>query len=115
VYTLLRFVKVLAVGALFAGSIGAILARDLADRRRFAFWLAAPGFAVAWICGFLLVAVTDRALLVPWTIGGVALSIVSLNGVLYAVGKEGRRTLGAAALILVPLVATVALMVWRPE
>jgi uncharacterized membrane protein len=34
--------------------------------------------------------------------------------VLFAVGKEGRRGVGTAIAILAPLIATVALMVWKP-
>ena len=44
----------------------------------------------------------------------MALSLLSLQVVLYAVGKDGRRTVATAALALLALAATVALMVWRP-
>jgi hypothetical protein len=113
-YPALRVVKVLAVAALFAGSIGAVLARDLADRRRFAYWLAGPGFGLAWATGFGLVAVTAVSLLSWWILGALVLSFFSLQVVLFAVGREGRRGPVTASLILLPLVATVVLMVYRP-
>ena len=113
-YPALRFVKVLAVAMLFTGSVGAVLARDLADRRRFAFTLAGPGLGLAWAVGFGLASVTQVSLLSWWILGAFALSLFSLQVVLYAVGKEGRRTVTVAALVVLPLVATVALMVWRP-
>lgn len=111
---LLKFLKVLAVAALFSGTAGAFVARDLADRRRFAYWLAGPGFGVAWACGFGLAAYEEIWLLSAWILGTMALSLFSLQVVLYAVGKEGRRSAGAAALAILPLVGAVALMVWRP-
>ena len=111
---LLLFLKLLGVGALFAGSVGAILVRDLGDRRRFAYALAGPGFGVSWACGFGLTSLMSQSLLSTWAVGSMALSLLSINAVLWSVGKEGRRGAGAAAFVLVPLVATVALMVWRP-
>lgn len=111
---LLKFVKVLAVAALFSGSVGALWARDLGDRRRFAYALAGPGFGVTWACGFGLAAYEEVPILSTWILGAMALSLLSLQVVLYAVGKEGRRTGVTAAMALLPLVATVALMVWRP-
>lgn len=113
-YELLRFVKVLAVAVLFAGSIGALLPRDLRDRRIFAYGLAGPGFLLSWLAGFGLVWVLSTPLTATWVLGGLGLSFVSLQGVLYAVGREGRRTWGAAAVVLVPLVATIALMIFKP-
>lgn len=113
-YALLRFAKVLAVAALFTGSIGAVFARDLADRRRFAYWFAGPGFGASWAAGFALAAVTQVSLLSAWILVAFALSLFALNMVLYAVGSEGRRGTVTALLVVLPLIATVGLMVWRP-
>ena len=113
-YAALRFVKVLAVATLFTGSIGSVLARALDDRRRFAYALAGPGFALTWAAGFALAGVTSTSLLSWWILGAMVLSLFSLQVVLFSVGKDGRRNAVTAALILAPLVATVALMVWRP-
>jgi hypothetical protein len=110
----LRFFKVLAVALLFTGSIGAIAASDIADRRRFAYAMAGPGFGLAWALGFGLAWLTSVSLLSWWILGALALSFVSLQGVLFVAGKDGRRGPVAGAVILVPLVATVALMIWRP-
>jgi hypothetical protein len=111
---LIRFLKVLAVAGLFTGSIGAIVPRDIADRRLFAYAIAGPSFGVAWLCGFLLIAQEELPFLQGWILGGMALSFFSLQAVLFAVGKEGRRGPGVAIAILAPLVATVGLMVFRP-
>ena len=111
---LLRFLKLLAVAGLFTGSVGAVLPRDLADRQRFAYAIAGPCFGVAWLCGFGLAVQEEQPLLQSWILGGLVLSFFSLQAVLFAVGKEGRRGPGVAVAILAPLVATVGLMVWRP-
>jgi hypothetical protein len=110
----LRFVKLLAVAGLFCGTVGALLPRDLRDRRIFAYALAGPGFGLAWACGFGLAAYEEVPLLSTWILGSLALSFLSLQVVLYAVGKDGRRGAWTASLALAPLVATVALMVWKP-
>lgn len=111
---LLKIAKLLGVSALFAGTIGSVLARDLADRRRFAYGLAGPGFGVTWACGFGLAALEEVSLLSTFILLAMALSMASLQVVLYGVGKEGRRTVVVAVLAIAPLVATVALMVVRP-
>jgi hypothetical protein len=113
-YLWLHFAKVLAVAALVTGSVGCVLARDLGDRRRFAFGLAAPGFGASWLLGFLLAWTAPFSLMSTWILVGIPLSFFSLQAVLYAVGKEGRRTPLTAALILAPLVATIGLMVFKP-
>jgi hypothetical protein len=111
-YAWLKIAKVLGVALLFAGTIGAFLPRDLADRRRAAYALAAPGFGVTWAAGFGLAAVTSTSLMSGWVLSGIVLSLFALQVVLYGVGKDGRRR--AAALAIAPLVVTAALMVLRP-
>lgn len=113
-YLLLKLCKLLAVAALFSGTIGAVFARDLGDRQRFAYWLAGPGFGLAWVLGFLLAYVMGVGFLRFWVICALVLSLFSLQVVLFAVGREGRRSATVATLALAPLVATVALMLWKP-
>ena len=113
-YPLLRFLKVLAVAACFAGTIGAFVPRDLRERRIFGYGIAGPGIGAAWACGFGLAGVTASSLLEWWVLASLALSFFSLQVVLFAVGKDGRRSAWVAALALAPLVTTVGLMVWRP-
>ena len=114
-YLWLRFAKLLAVALLFAGSVGAVLPADLRDRRRFAYALAGSGFILAWFFGFLLLREVSASFFEPWILGGMGLSFLSLNGVLYAVGREGRRSWGSAVFILATLVGALALMVFRPR
>ena len=111
---LLRLLKVLSVATLFTGTVGAVFARDLADRRRFAYAVAGPGFGLTWACGFGLAAMMEITIASLWIVGAIVLSLFSLQVVLYAVGKEGRRTPVVAVLAIAPLVATAALMVFKP-
>ncbi len=112
----LRFMKLLGVLVLVAGTVGATLPADvpLAARRRFAFAVAGPGFGLTWVVGILLAWQLGHALLSTWVVASLALSLLSLQGVLYVAGKEGRAGLRPALVAWLPLVATLALMVWRP-
>jgi hypothetical protein len=111
---LLRLLKILSVAALFSGTIGAVVARDMRDRRIFAYALAGPGFGLSWVCGFGLASLEELPTFSTWVVTAMVCSLFSLQVVLYAVGKEGRRTPWVAILALAPLVATVAVMVYRP-
>jgi hypothetical protein len=111
---LLLVCKLLGVVTLFAGTIGSVVARDLADRRRFAYTLAGPGFGVTWACGFGLAARKEVSLTSTFILLAMVLSLTSLQVVLYGVGKEGRRTPLVALLAIAPLVVTVGLMVMKP-
>lgn len=111
----MKFTKLLGVAMLFTGTTGAMLARDLEDRRRFAYWLAGPGFALTWLLGFALAGFLGVSITVMFIVLALPISLFSLQVVLFAVGREGRRTPLTAALALLPLLATLALMVWRPR
>jgi hypothetical protein len=111
----LKFLKLLAVFATFAGAVGAFVPTTHADRRISALALFAPGLGATWTLGFLLAQMVGVSLLSGWVIGALVLSMASMLLVLFGVARDGRRSLGLALLALAPLVGTVALMVWRPE
>ena len=111
---LLKIVKLLGVATLFAGTIGSVVARDMTDRRRFAYALAGPGFGVTWACGIGMAALEEVSLLSTFILLSMVLSLASLQVVLYSVGKEGRRTPLVAVLAVAPLAIVVALMVVKP-
>ncbi|MEM9192768.1 MAG: hypothetical protein AAGF12_26575 [Myxococcota bacterium] len=110
----LRFLKLLAVLAFAAGSVGSVMARDFEDRKRFAHWVAGPGWGLTWIMGFLLVYLQELSFLSLWILAAMAVSMVGINGVMYVAGKEHRRGPGPAMVVIGCLAVTVALMVWRP-
>jgi hypothetical protein len=111
----LRFAKLLAVLALASGTIGAFVPRDLEDRQRAAYWLAGPGFLVSWLFGVLVAWQVGTSLLEPWILATLATSVLSIHVVLWSTGTEGRRTPLAATLAVLSLLASLALMVWRPR
>ena len=111
---ILKLLKLLAVATLFSGTIGAVFARDFADRQRFAYWLAGPAFGLVWVLGFLLGYAMGLPLFRFWVFGALTLSLFSLQVVLFSVGRDGRRGLVTAVLAIAPLAATVALMLWKP-
>ena len=69
---------------------------------------------LSWAVGFVLAWARGHSPLSGWILGSLALSLVSLNVILWSTGREGRRTPMAAAIALGALAATVALMVWQP-
>ena len=111
---LLKIGKLLGVLAFFAGTVGATCAGTYEDRQRFAFRLAGPGFFFLWAFGVGLSSISHISLLSIWLLGGAFCSIVTINAVLYAVGREERATRGARIFALAPFVIAVVLMVWRP-
>jgi len=110
----LRFVKLLAVFALAAGTAGAFVPRALEDRKRFAYLIAAPGLAVVWGTGLALANGSGVSPIAPWIAGAAIASTIAINIVLWAVGREGRRSWAAGSLAIGSLVIAMALMVWKP-
>ena len=88
---LLRFAKLLSVALLFAGSLGATMGDTLAARRRMALFVAAPSLLATWGLGIALASNLDETLLSTWVLASIALSLVAINVVLFAVAKEGRN------------------------
>ncbi|MCB9612054.1 MAG: hypothetical protein H6722_06315 [Sandaracinus sp.] len=112
----LRFVKIVGVLVLVAGTLGAVLPvqMPLAARRRFAFAVAGPGLLVTWTAGFLLAYFAGHRLWSTWVVASMAISLISIQGVLYSAGRDGRASGKVAAFTLLTVLAIVALMVWRP-
>lgn len=110
----LRFVKLLAVAALFGGALLTVIAKDQPTRRTGAFAIALPGLGAAWITGFVMAQIEGVSLLSGWILGGLGLSFFASQALLFTAAKPERRSLGAGLAVVVPLVLTVALMVFRP-
>ncbi len=113
----LRFLKLVGVLALTAGTLGAVMPGNLPlrVRRRFAFLVAAPGLLVTWALGFTLAVLQRLPLLSTWIVGSLALSLVSLQAVLYCAGREGRAGWTPLLVAVLPLLGALGLMVWRPN
>jgi hypothetical protein len=110
----LRFAKLVAVMMLFSGTLGVTMSGSLEARRRFAVLLVGPGFGLTWALGFVLVRFTSYSLLSTFVLGAMALSMLSLQGVLYLAGKAERRGVVAKLVAVVPLLLALWLMVFRP-
>lgn len=110
----LKIGKLIGVLGFFAGSVGATCAGTFEDRQRFAFRLAAPGFFLLWAFGVAITQVSGISLLSVWLLGGAFCSLITINAVLYAVGREERATRNARLFALVPFTIALILMVWRP-
>lgn len=111
----LRVLKLLSVAAFVGGSAGAVLCRDEHDRRRLSIALAAPGFGLTWISGFLLASEASVSLLEGWVLGAMVASVLSLQATLFRGSRPGRQGPVSAALVIGPLILAIALMVWRPQ
>ncbi|MDQ3036150.1 MAG: hypothetical protein M3Y87_27365 [Myxococcota bacterium] len=110
----LRFLKLAGVLALAAGTLGAFVPAALEERQRFAYAVAGPGFGVVWSLGFVMAYGSGVSLLATWIVGAILCSMISINVVLWSVGREGRRSPRAAAIACALLLATLAFMVWKP-
>ncbi|MFO0664758.1 MAG: hypothetical protein U0174_12455 [Polyangiaceae bacterium] len=112
-FLVVKFAKVCAASLYVTGSVGAVFAKSYDDRKRFAYFLAGPGFALSWAFGILLTWQSGVELLSLWILGTAACSLLSLNGVLYIAGAEPRRTKGSGLFVLVPLVLCLFFMVTK--
>ena len=109
-FVIVKFAKISAACIYSSGSLGTVFAKSYEDRKRFAYLLAGPGFALSWAFGILLTWQSGVELLSLWILGTAALSLLSLNGALYIAGAEGRRTKVSGAVVLVPLLLCLFLM-----
>lgn len=111
---LLRILKLLAVVMFATGTFGATLRLPLETRRIFAYRLAGPGFGLTWVLGFVYASLLETPLSSTYILASMALSMFSLQVVLYLAGREERGSATASALALLPLIGTLILMVLRP-
>lgn len=113
-FPLLQCVKLLAVIGLFVGTSGVFFTDDHQRQQRAAFWLAGPALGVTWVVGFVLAWARNISTLTPWIVGAMLLSLISINAVLYTAGRPGRVSKTTTACAILPLVCSVALMIYRP-
>ena len=86
-----RIIKLLAVAALAAGSLGAGFAAEQRDRLAAAFWVATPAFLVTWIAGFAMAKAGGHSLGAPWIALAMATSLMGFHHAILACRKSGRR------------------------
>lgn len=110
----LRFLKLCFAALFSAGVLGTIVSDDLATRKRSAFVLASLGFGGSWAIGFVLTPSTGASYLSTFVLGGMVTSMTALHIALYRAGKDGRGGRVSAAIGVIALIATYALMGYRP-
>lgn len=111
---LLRFVKLAGVLALAAGTVGAFAPQLLEDRKRAAYYLAAPGLFVTWAAGLVLALRMHHSPVLLWIVLAAVSSTVGANVVLWGVAREGRRSAVAACVAIFSVLVALAMMVFRP-
>jgi len=110
----LRLLKLVAVALYATGTLGGVAARELPERRRLALLFAGPGMLASWLLGFVVAGIEGVSYLSSFILWALLASFVSLNALLYSVGREGRRGPVSIGLALGGFFATLALMVLRP-
>ena len=113
-YLGLRFLKWAAVLLFTIGVAGAVGGGDLASRRTSAYWAATPGFLLMWLAGYALARTTGTSLGSAWMSGGMLLSMLALQAVLWGVEREARPRAAVAAVAIAAMLGAVGLMVWKP-
>jgi hypothetical protein len=105
--------KLLAVMTYAGGLVASFVSSSLEERRRAAHNIASPALFVIWCVGYTLVWLTDVALTELWIVGGLALSFVANAALVHSVNRD-RRTPAAFATCVLPLIAVVMVMVFKP-
>jgi hypothetical protein len=111
VYRLLLVLKLCGVLLFAGGLIGAGIHGDVASRRRAVHRVASPGLVLTWATGYGLSVLIGVSLGQLWIVGGLALSLLAQLALVHSVTRGGPRS---ARLAVLPLVATLVLMVFRP-
>lgn len=97
-----------------AGVLSAVFPMEHKTRARLIYTLGGSGFLISWAAGFIYAPLIGYPLSQLWVLGSVATSVFTLNVLLYLAGKEERYGPIPCVLAALGLVATIALMVWRP-
>jgi len=110
----LRLLKLIAVVTYATGTLGGVVARELPERRRLALFMGGPGMIACWLLGFIVAGVEGVSYLSGFILWALLASFISLNALLYSVGREGRRGPISLTLAVGGFLATLALMVLKP-
>ena len=113
-FEVVKFIKFLGVVLFAAGAAGTFASGEWKIRQRYAYFLAAPGFLMTWIGGYMMVDHFGHDLFSGWIVGAFICSIISINIVHWTAAKPGRGNNMLALVALGGLVVATALMVWRP-
>lgn len=114
-FRLLLLAKFAGVLGYAGGLVAAFVASSPDERRRAVHGVASPALLLTWLAGYGASAQLGASLLEPWLAGSLVLSFASQLALVVGPGRTppraGRGAFAAAAL---PLVAVLALMIWKP-
>ena len=111
---LILLCKLLSCLALAAGTWGGLTPNTHADRQRAVYGLATPAFFFTWLFGYAMMRQGGYTMGAPWISASLLTSLLSLLALTRAVEQDRPAPITSAVAVL-GLVATVALMVFRPE
>ncbi len=111
----LRLAKWFGVGLLSAGTLGAFLPERLYERQLAAYLFATTGFVFTWTAGFGMARHTEVSMGAWWIAVSMLGSLAHLQVLVWAVEREGRRTVPVALLAAAALTLSMATMVLRGE
>ena len=112
-YLALKFAKLVAVALLLGAAVGALVVDGLEQRRKLVYRIAGPALAATWSAGFGLAWVTQVSIASWWVLAAMVLSLLAVQALLYVAGRDGRRNVWSALLVVAPLVGCIAIMVYR--
>ncbi len=113
-YPLVHYVQYLGIFLFAGGAIGAIAASDLTIRQRAAYFVAAPGFMMAWGGGHIATDYLEHELFSPWHVAAFLCLVASMNLVHWSVAAEGRKSPVISVLIVATFLGAVALGIFKP-
>jgi hypothetical protein len=109
----LLVIKLVAVLGYAGGLAAAFAPSSLAERRRVVHRVASPALLVVWLSGVLLTLEQSIPITEAWIAGGLALSLASQLALVKSVTRDVRTPRAFLGAVL-PLVAVIYLMVFRP-
>lgn len=113
-FPLVQYAQYLGILLFAGGAIATIAASGLKIRQRAAYFVAAPGFMMAWGGGHIATDYLEHELFSPWHVAAFLCLVASMNLVHWSVAGEDRKSPVISALILVTLAASVALATLKP-
>lgn len=113
----LRFAKFVGLLALAMGAAIGLARTNGADseqvRQRAVYWLATPGFLIAWIAGWGMAKHTGVSLGAPWISISMLASLVAMHELIRDVEPGRPRSKLRVAVVVLGLLGSVATMVFR--
>jgi hypothetical protein len=113
-YHLLLLVKFTGVLLFAGGAMASFIASDLEARKAAIHRQGSLGLLLTWLSGFGLAHTLGWTLTQLWLVAGLAVSFVTQGVLTWSVAAPGPPKRGAASAVAALVVATLAIMIWKP-